>query len=640
MDKYHFHEEEQQLVASYIEHGRGPEERLPNQCFSDQVALEILNAVESIEADGGTVSSDTVFSLLQRKDDLREPLGTYSIVLNDPDTTTLPWDVVSTIESNVRDSFGIRETARIHSTATQRLDDGEKPAEVHLSYVSAWEDLSELINAGWEDPLPIIETTKGHPFPVEFLPKLIREAVKELDTKVKSPTSLSAYSALSWVSLATQHLADVSRDRSEMLTGPISNNYLIIADSGDRKTACDKELGKAVRKWIKEEIDRLEPDLKSWNSAHDSWETKKAGIREAMKQKAKKGQDTGQEEADLESLQLSEPEPPRIPSLVFENETPQSLRKKLSYTTPKAWLSCALMSSEGGSILSGHAMQGETKLDMLTTWNKQWDGEGTQTGRVGDGDADTGGSRLTVGISVQSSVARKFLADGDAAGCGAMARFWLAVPNTRKGTRFYDEPGNIPATDAFGNRLVELLTQLPERDEAGRLVLPMLHLSDDAKERWIIHHDEIEKRMAPMEDLGSPELSAVASKAMDLAARLASNFHLFEGGKADGLISKKTMERAAVIANWNLEEWKRFVGSQSLTTDQRNALDLDKFLVSRCKAIAKPWLTDRDVARRGPHKLRKDNERRIRAYEILHDLRRIRWNSKKKTIELNPKLAE
>ena len=71
------------------------------------------------------------------------------------------------------------------------------------------------------------------------------------------PLELVATSALNAMCGAVQGLVDVRRD--ERLVGPVSINTTVVAKSGERKTACDKEFSAAAERWERAERRRLAP---------------------------------------------------------------------------------------------------------------------------------------------------------------------------------------------------------------------------------------------------------------------------------------------------------------------------------------------------------------------------------------------
>ena len=97
----------------------------------------------------------------------------------------------------------------------------------------------------WSEPDPLTAPGESQPYPVSALPPLLHDAVVEAQSFVQSPGDLVACSALSALSPAAQGLANVRRDHQ--LVGPVSLYILAVAESGERKSTCDRIFGTALR---------------------------------------------------------------------------------------------------------------------------------------------------------------------------------------------------------------------------------------------------------------------------------------------------------------------------------------------------------------------------------------------------------
>ena len=121
-------------------------------------------------------------------------------------------------------------------------------------------------DTGWPAPEPLTRVTVAAPYPVDALPEVVRLAVQEVQGFAKSPVAMVACSALANLSLAAQAHYDVAR--AEKLTGPIGLYFLVVAESGERKSTCDGIFSKVLRDYenvqqedAKPEIKRCEADL-------------------------------------------------------------------------------------------------------------------------------------------------------------------------------------------------------------------------------------------------------------------------------------------------------------------------------------------------------------------------------------------
>ena len=140
----------------------------------------------------------------------------------------------------------------------------------------------------WGEPEPLGSRIEVWPYPIDVFPLGIRDAIKEAHEIIKLPIELAGNCALSSLSIATQALADVKRLPN--LTGPIGLFLLAVAESGDRKSTCDKWYMRAVRAFQEEKAKELAPELKEYRAKLKAWKAKGKGIEAAIELVGKKGE--------------------------------------------------------------------------------------------------------------------------------------------------------------------------------------------------------------------------------------------------------------------------------------------------------------------------------------------------------------
>lgn len=120
----------------------------------------------------------------------------------------------------------------------------------------------------WLAPIELIKNA-GHikPYPIQSLPSIIRNAVTAYHEYGQQPIPLIACSALANVSLACQTLANVARDH--LLISSVSLYFLVIASSGERKSAADHVFGQSIRKWEQKMKHQLQQQIKVANTSHN-----------------------------------------------------------------------------------------------------------------------------------------------------------------------------------------------------------------------------------------------------------------------------------------------------------------------------------------------------------------------------------
>ena len=518
--------------------------------------------------------------------------------------------------------------------AVKQAIDAAKPVEQKTDPVGL--RLSDSNSVGntdapaWPMPQPLTAKIEAEPYPVDALPDTIRAAVEEVGGFVKAPVPLVASSAIAALSLAIQAHYDV--ERASKLHSPVSTFTLVIAESGERKSTCDGFFTKAIRDYESAQVEAAKPFVKDYNAAIESWEAKRNGIKDKIRQLAKEKKPTSELEADLRDLGHNKPEPPRITRLIYGDVTPEELAFKLAMV----WPSGGVVSAEAGVVFGSHGMGSDSVTRNLARLNVLWDGGELPIDRRSTESFTVRGARLTMGLQVQSATLLSFFEKSGALarGTGFLARFLIAWPESTQGNRpFTEAPKHWPSLDAFNRRITEILNQRVPIDENGSLTPLMLTLTPEAKAAWIAYHDAIEGELASGGELF--DVRDVASKSADNATRLAALFHVFEGGL--GAISADAFERASRIAAWHLNESRRFFGELALPAEMADAARLDKWLIEHCRRERTHFVARRNAQRHGTVR---DGARLDVAITELVSLDRIqlRKDGRQLSIWLNPAL--
>jgi putative DNA primase/helicase len=464
----------------------------------------------------------------------------------------------------------------------------------------------------WPSPQPLDrERGLSEPYPLDALPGLIGAAVEEYQAFGQQPLGLVASSALSVVSLVTQGLADVQRGRN--LQGPISLNFMVVAQSGERKTAADRAMGNPLSDWEQIRGDLMADDIAKNKAAIASYDAKVEGLKAAIKSSMRKhADDVELLEARLADLVKTRPTELVVPRLRYEDVNPQSLASSLATGHPSA----ALWSDEGGMVTGSHGMGRDSFLGFMAMLNRLWDGGSMRHDRKQAASVHVDGRRLTVSLMLQPAVLGELLQRGGglSRGSGFLARFLVAAPASTMGTRLYREPApGLSKLAQFHQRVRELLDQPLPVEENGRLLPPTLVLNPAAFDVWRSFHDDVERELVPLGDYRT--VCDFAAKSAENAARIAGCLQVFSD--RGGAIAAETMERAAVLAHWHLREALRLMEVLDEPQQWTDARALDNWLAARGDCPA------RDVLREGPGQLR-DKARRNAAINVLEELGRAR----------------
>ena len=483
----------------------------------------------------------------------------------------------------------------------------------------------------WPTPEQIIPALAAVPYPIEALPDVVREAVQEVQGFLKAPLSMVATSAVTAMSLAAQGIADV--ERAEGLRGPCSLFSITVAESGERKSACDNCFAKPLRDYEQARIDEHTEQAKDFEAEMAAWNARMEALTAGLRKEKGKAA-SADSVAELAEAQRAKPEAPRVPQMFYEDTTPEAIAWGLA----KKWPSAAIMAAEGGMILGGHGMSKETLVRNLALINVLWDGASVTIDRRTKESFRVAGARLTVGIQVQSGLLLDFVQStrGLARSSGFLARFLIAWPESTHGYRdFCEPPPGFPALSAYHAQLRAMLERQGTLDEHGRLVPRALPLEPAAKQAWITWHDNVEHSMRPTREMA--DLKDVAAKAADNLARVAAVLAVFEDPAAT-IVAERHICAAASIMNWHLQEARRFFGQLALPVEIGDAVLIDGWLVKRAPDTAKTRFTKRDVQRLGPVR---ERERFTQALAILEDAARIRIvrEGRSWVVELNPALT-
>ncbi len=446
----------------------------------------------------------------------------------------------------------------------------------------------------WPEPEPLTTSLDPLPYPADVLPALLRDAVLEVRGFVQAPTALVACSALSTLSVAAQGLVDVRRDAQ--LIGPVSLYVLAVAESGERKTTCDRILGAPLREWERDQARAAAPEQAAHELAAAALQAKRDGLLEAIRRNRRDGRDTAEDEAALNGLAQGAPPAEPVPRLLYADATPEAL----SHALASGWPSGAVMSAEGGAVFGSHGMGYETILRNLALLNTLWDGGEIAVDRRSKPSFRLRDRRLTFGVMVQPEALRGFLERAGMLprGSGSVARFLIAWPESTQGTRDYRAaPSSMPAVERFGLRIRELLEMPLATHADGGLQPTQLALSPQAHAAWVKAHNRIERALGPRGEYA--DIRDVAAKAAENIARMAALFHVLAHGPI-GDIEIAEIDAAAMIVDWHLHEARRLLADLGGTPELAAAIRFDAWLRSEAIRTGESRIASGRIYQYGP----------------------------------------
>lgn len=206
------------------------------------------------------------------------------------------------------------------------------------------------VSTSQAEPTPLFgELTASKPVPWEFFGPFAK-VIRAISTLTQAPDEIAMQSVLIVVSLATQAHADV-----DFLIGsvPLSCFALTVAQSGERKSACDKLASTAVERFDVERVRRYHREKREFDAA-------KLAYQKGKRHRSKDDFDVVDDDARDVDAELP-PEPPLYPHIRIDDPTIEGLVRHLENGFP----SVAVMTDEGGHFFGGHSMKRKTRLKLL-----------------------------------------------------------------------------------------------------------------------------------------------------------------------------------------------------------------------------------------------------------------------------------
>jgi hypothetical protein len=404
-----------------------------------------------------------------------------------------------------------------------------------------------------EPPRPLVrEFGPADPFPVDALGTVLGGAVRAINDRVQAPFGICGNSVLGAATLAVQAHADVVLPTGH--ARPVSNFFVTIAATGDRKTACDADALTPIRNREQALREKHDTDWVTYINDKAAWEAARAAALKGNKK------DRYAMRADLDALG-SEPSAPLIPILTCPDPTYEGLHKVFADGQP----SLGLFSAEAGQFIGGYGMSQDNKVRTAAGLSAAWDGEPMRRVRASDGWSVLPGRRLAVHLMAQPDVAGIMLHDPMLANQGLLSRLLVTAPNSIAGTRLWRDPSpsSEPALKRYGARLAEIL-EIPLPLAPGKtneLNPRRLSMSPEARVLWIAFVDKIELDVRPGGAL--EPVRGLANKLPEHAARLASVLALVDNVDA-GEISSEYIQAGIVLAQHYAAEALRWFGGSRL----------------------------------------------------------------------------
>jgi hypothetical protein len=230
-----------------------------------------------------------------------------------------------------------------------------------------------VIKSNLEKPLPLVrEVQPAAPFPVRALGPVLGAAAEAIQEHVQSPLAMCGQAVLAAATLVVQGHADVQLAIGQIK--PLSNFFLTVAASGERKTATDSLALVPIRKHEEFLTERYQIERPRFLNDHAAWEAARRKATNSHK---------GNRAAIREALNETGPEPigPPLPLLTCPEPTFEGLTLAMQQGQP----TMGIFSSEGGQFIGGYGMSDENQLASAAAFSNIWDGEPIKRVRAKDG---------------------------------------------------------------------------------------------------------------------------------------------------------------------------------------------------------------------------------------------------------------
>ena len=366
------------------------------------------------------------------------------------------------------------------------------------------------------------QATHSLPGRKDFWPRLPEDAALfecaflEVSDYVQVEDEMALTSALGAMAAACQNLADVAYPNGHVV--PCSLMTLIIAGSGERKTAVDRWFCDPIREVEREKMGEDKQQQWQYQKHLGIWKTKRSEIDKKLRKETRDGEPTEVTESALSEMDEIKPTPPKNHQIIYNNTTPEALASGLYQNLPLGYL----LSDEGGTVFEGRALQDTTLINDL------WSGSDIRVNRKSNDSFILSDARLSASLMIQPEVLNQVLKKkGDKLReTGFFARFLVVYPPPHAGYReslSYNKPGED--TKQFQQRIRDRLKRSIDKLEKGEQ-RDILEFTKPAKRLWEDLNFMIQIELRP--DGVFYHAKDHGEKLMENITRIAGVIHLFE----------------------------------------------------------------------------------------------------------------
>ena len=470
----------------------------------------------------------------------------------------------------------------------------------------------------WGGLLPLVQanTSTATTYPIHAVPTLARGAIQAIAEHVQAPIAMTAQcviGAMSHIAQAHVNAPDPYKEQGE----PCGLFLLTEGQSGSRKTTSRNLADRAIIKHEKKQYEQYRSDLEQWKCLL-------AGCDKKDK-----------------SVFLAETPPPHDPITRYSDITLESLA---GLYVDGAIKNASISSDEAAQFFGGHTMKSDTRNQALGGYTKLFDDgsvERTRSKSNLNGSGRAYDVRLTFNLQGQHEVLADALKDPVLRGQGFLPRFILTIPENLAGTRLQDESHKTNDANrdhrliAYWDRCEYLLDECPLPLAADQATSDrrVISIDKEAESLELEFYNEIEQ----LQHKGQryEYLQAFASRASQLARRLATVFAYFEGLT---VIDRKTLSGACDVIRHSLGEWSRYADIEAVK--ESDAEKLIKWIAKKCAEQKTDRINYTNVQTSCPRPMQKDGKLLEIIIQQLEDSNylKVELLNKKRLVVLNPLL--
>ena len=480
------------------------------------------------------------------------------------------------------------------------------------------ENFIQISTNQWGKLTPLVhaESSANAVYPVDALPPLAKEAVIAISEHVQAPIAMTSQCVIATMSHIAQAKVNAPHPFSPQ-GEPCSLFLLTEGQSGSRKSTSRNLADQAIIKHERKHYEAYRCELEQWKSTQAGLPKKE---REAY---------------------CAENPPPNDPSTLYSDITLESIA---GLYIDGILNNASIASDEAGQFFGGHSMKADTRNQALGGYAKLFDEgfvERTRSKSNMNGSGRAYDTRLSFNLQGQHEVLADALKDPVLRGQGFLPRFILTIPENLAGTRLQDavyRNKNV-STDhrliAYWTRCEYLLDDCPQIKPEyelhnGRYVLSM---DDAAREIDAAFYNIFEELQAKGQRYEF--LQAFASRASQLARRLATVFAYFEGLQC---IDAKILKGACEVIKYSLNEWSMYADIEIKAESE--AERLIKWLIGKCVQQKTDRLTYSYMQTSCPRPMQKNKNLLEMIIQQLEDSNylKVEMLNKKRLVVLNPLL--